>query len=481
MFAPVYEFCRGCGMFESKLSATASSTGPAADVIRFPAGQAGADDKRQRDAEAKAAEEQRKKAEEAAKTKAKKESAEEADFDRETTGRNKGALLKNRRNLHLALAKLGITIRHNEFACEDQIEGLPDHGPSLTDIAYHELYLAVSETFGLKYSEKDFDRIVRTMAWRKRFHPVRRYLDALEWDGVERLDEWLTTYLGAKDDGEEGVNRVIGRIMLIGAVRRVRKPGCKFDTMLVLEGPQYAGKSSVIRGLCPDPDWFSDNLGLQMQTKEVMEQSVGKWLIEVGELAGLRRAEVDHVKSMLARQQDESRLAYGKFRTKQPRQCVFIATTNEDHYLQDDTGNRRFLPVKVGEIDLKAIARDRDQLWAEAAHWEAKDERIYVTKELNERLKLVQREREMQDEWEGLIGAHLNETFPIKFEGVREQRTTIADVAGNALHIEKARLDSPLQKRISRCMKRCGWVFSHKSCDKRYWKRAEIVNTAKED
>ena len=168
------------------------------------------------------------------------------------------------------------------------------------------------------------------------------YLGGPKWDGALRLDKWLTTYFGAADTP---LNNALGRKTLIAAVRRLRQPGVKFDQMLVLEGTQGAGKSRALRALAGD-NWFSDNLEIGADTKRIMEIAAGKWIIEVPELSGMNRRDVEHVKAMLSRQVDEARLSYDRKTTKAPRQFILIGTTNASAYLHDDTGGRRFWPVR---------------------------------------------------------------------------------------------------------------------------------------
>ena len=386
-----------------------------------------------------------------------------------------GELLRNEYNMLLAFKKLGVQLAFNEFTGRFHIGGLKGFGPLLDDGALDELFLTVAREYDLKLAERDFDRIVRAKGRRKRFHPVRMYLSDLQWDGIDRIGEWLHAYFGAENTK---LNRAIGRIMLIAAVRRVRQPGCKFDTMLVLEGKQGAGKSRSLRALCPDPDWFTDSVTLHNSIKENMELTGGKWIVEIGELVGLGKATAGALKSTLSRQTDSARKAYGREPTDQHRQCVYIGTTNEENYLTDDTGNRRFLPVKIKQVDVDGIARDRDQLWAEAAYYEAQGEAIFLPPKLMEEAKAAQRKRGDRDEWEWPIAKHL----------VTQERTTILEVASGALQMEKARFDSRAEKQISRCMKKLGWKMTDRSHGKRYWThpdiqkfRAEVVEIEKED
>ena len=173
------------------------------------------------------------------------------------------------------------------------------------------------------------------------YHPVREYLDHLYWDGVPRLDTWLSKYLGA-DDTE--LHRAFGRCQLMAAVARVRRAGCKKDEMLVLQGPQGIGKSTALRNLASD-EWFTDTLKAGMDSKHVIELTEGRWICEMSEMDGLGYRATSAIKAMLSTQRDSSRLAYGRLTVDRPRQFVCFGSTNETAFLVDDTGNRRFWPV----------------------------------------------------------------------------------------------------------------------------------------
>lgn len=295
----------------------------------------------------------------------------------------------------------------------------------------------------------------------------------------KRLGEWLTTYLGAENTP---LNRAVGRLTLTAAVSRVWQPGCKFDTMMVLEGEQGAGKSRTVQALCPDPAMFTDSVTLRMDTKEIMELTADKWIVELGELAGLNKAETEHVKALLSRQWDEARMAYGRYKTKKPRQFIFIGTTNEATYLTDDTGNRRYFPVKVGKVDVEALKRDRNQLWAEAAFCEAKGEPIFISDpELIKAHKVLQRTREIHDEWEGMLAEWLKKDFPVSqdkldrtIKGKRLEMTVSAAADALIGKGQRVNLDSQTQKRIARCLRKCGWERSRKSDGKYLWARVDF-------
>lgn len=242
------------------------------------------------------------------------------------------------------------------------------------------------------------------------FDPVLDYLDDLAWDGTPRLDRWLSTYMGAVDTE---LNQAIGRLALIAAVRRARKPGTKFDQIVVLEGLEGRGKSTAIEVLAGREN-FSDQKILGLSDKEQQEAISGIWLYEIAELTGMRRAETDHVKAFASRTVDRARPAYGRFRVDRPRRAICFATTNDDEYLKSETGNRRFWPVVTGHIDLDGLRRDRDQIWAEAAAIEARGVSIGLPERLWHAAGAEQRERLESDEWGPAIRRYLDMPGKIK-------------------------------------------------------------------
>jgi hypothetical protein len=290
-----------------------------------------------------------------------------------------GNVLPVPKNARIAISKLGVGLRYDEFAERVRLSGLDGFGPDLSDNALIRLRLLIDEQYGVLFPMETLHQVIVDVALHHKFHPVRRYLDSLVWDRRPRLASWLMVYAGAEDSM---LNRAIGSITLMAAVRRVRKPGVKFDPMPVLQGPQGVGKSSLFRDLCPDESWFTDNLSLTGRSKEALEITLGRWIVEIAELAGLRRSEVEQIKSFQSRTEDVARKAYDRVVTARPRQFILVGTANPKKYLQDRTGNRRFLPVTVGTIDLAGLRRDRDQLWAEAAYREAEGESITLPKSL---------------------------------------------------------------------------------------------------
>lgn len=284
------------------------------------------------------------------------------------------AVKDNQHNVRIGVARLGVEARYDEFADRVTITGLEGFGPSLDDAALDRIWLLVDERFNFRPSKDLLRTVVVDDARRAQFHPVQDYLDALEWDGTPRIDTWLTDYAGARDTE---FTQAAGALWLIAAVRRVRQPGCKFDEMLILETPtQGTEKSTAFGVLAGNDDWFSDCLPLNAEPKRVIEATRGCWIIEAGELSGMRRADIEGLKGLLSRRVDKARMAYDRLSTEAPRQCVFAGTTNSIEYLKDQSGNRRFWPVRVKRFDIKALKRDRNQLWAEAAFREAQGESI---------------------------------------------------------------------------------------------------------
>tara|TARA_R110000824_G_scaffold309986_2_gene497331 strand:- start:332 stop:1249 length:918 start_codon:yes stop_codon:yes gene_type:complete len=185
----------------------------------------------------------------------------------------------------------------------------------------------------------------------------------LEWDTTTRCENLLPRYFGADDTP---LNREIGKRWMISAVARIFDPGCKVDTVLILVGPQGALKSSAFNTLALNPEWFCDTAIDFRRGNDAYEKLRGVWIYELAELSGVRRSDVESVKAFISSRRDRFREAYARCVTENPRQCVFVGTTNEVEFLSDGTGSRRFWPVTIGAIDLPALRSDVEQLWAEA-------------------------------------------------------------------------------------------------------------------
>ena len=273
----------------------------------------------------------------------------------------------------------------------------------------------LSMTYGVEFPAVRLRQALVAVADSRRFHPVKRYLEGLPpWDGVKRIDTLLTDCLQAEDNE---YSREAIRKTLVAAVARVYRPGIKFDTMLVLVGPQGAGKSTLFSVLARD--WFSDSLKMDMMNKikDAGEQLQGRWIVEIGEMSGMKKADVEAVKSFVSRQSDNYRAAFGHYTESRPRRCIIVGSTNnEEGFLRDVTGNRRFWPVlvKSGGFDQvnKVRSLDVDQIWAEAKALYDKGESLLLSEEADKLAGEAQREAMEQDDRQGLVEEYLDKLLP---------------------------------------------------------------------
>ena len=281
-----------------------------------------------------------------------------------------------------------------------------------TDDAVLRYYL--ERVYGIASKDRIFDA-VNVVATENRFHPVRDYLNGCTWDGVPRVETLLVDYLGAEDSP---YTRAVTRKALVAAVARVYRPGCKFDYMLTIRGAQGKGKSALIGKL--GGQWFSDTFST-MQGKEAYEQVHGVWIMEVGELAGMRKAEAETIKLYISKQVDRFRPAYGRRLQEFPRQCIFIGTTNETQFLRDTTGNRRFWVVDTPNEPTRDMWEELTpdtvaQIWAEAVELYKKGEKLYLTRELERAAREVQEAYEEENPRAGIIADYLDRLLPPGWE-----------------------------------------------------------------
>lgn len=332
-------------------------------------------------------------------------------FEMESSGPRAGKPAASQANIKRALELARVAFRYDLLA-DRMVMGVADADSSTFTVVedHHlaELRLQIETVFGFKSQDKYFAEIVESLARSNAFHPVRDYLDALPpWDGVPRIGSWLVEYGGAENTP---FNRAVGRIVLVAAVRRARQPGCKFDEMLILEGSQGCGKSTAVRLLAVRDEWFGDKLPLgDNDQRKQLEAISGRWIMEAGELGGMAKAEVAELKAFLSAQEDKARLAYARLPVTRKRQCVLIGTTNEETYLRDGTGNRRYWPVRVQTFDLEGLKAAVPLLWAEAAAAEAAGESIRLAPELYGDANAVQEARRVEDPFVDMLATALGD------------------------------------------------------------------------
>lgn len=345
----------------------------------------------------------------------------------------------------------------------------------LDDAVMVKLWLRIEREYGFRPGKDYFYDAVSDTARGNPYNPVCDLLDRWQGDWEERvrdaeedeaagkdtsdngrpyLDTWLIDFCGAEDTP---FNRQVGALFLMAAVRRARQPGCKFDELIIFESPQGDGKSSMLAmiaqhgmsGLRGEKlDWFTDCVPLTAEPKEVIEQTRGKWIVEIGEMSGMKKADVEHVKGFLARPDDTARASYGRLAETVPRSFICAGTTNSECYLKDLTGNRRFWPVKLGKIDMEGLRSAREQLWGEAASREAKyGASIRLDKKYWSDAAKAQEARQEANPYLDILAEQLGE---------RDGKISKADVY-QLLDLKPAQLHQTTQELITAAMKAHGW------------------------
>ncbi len=311
------------------------------------------------------------------------------------------------------------------------------------DDAELEQWLAVN--YGLRgLRSVDLPKAVLLAARRHRFHEVRDYLDSLTWDKAERLRHWLHMFLGAPDTPYV---EAVSVKWMVAAVARVFRVPVKVDNVLILEGTQGIYKSTALKVL--GGPWFTDQ-GFRFGDKDAVQLINGRWVVELAELDGLNKADSAAAKAFFARDTDRIRPPYGRNMIDFPRQCVFAGTVNHATYLRDETGNRRYWPITVTQVDIEGLRRERDQLWAEAkALFDAGTE-WWVRAGERELFELEQDQRYVGDAYEEKLRAWL-----IAHPEVTDINSM--KLMGEALGLEASKWTPPEQQRVGRIMHRIGW------------------------
>ncbi len=355
------------------------------------------------------------------------------------------------------IPRIKSSIWYDEFYCAIMTNLGQESGPGRP---WHEadtlnLMKYAQSVVGLSSIGKEaiFDAVVYHARENKK-HCVREWLESLpEWDGVPRVQGFLPSYFGAADND---YTRQVGQNFLVSLIARVMEPGCKADCMIILEGIQGLLKSSALRALAGE-QWFGE-LTVELENKDALMITQGKWLVEIPELDSIVKAEPEAVKRYLSTQTDRFRPPYGRFVEEFPRQFISAGTTNAHDYLKDQTGGRRFWPVACQKVDLDGIRRDREQLFSEAlAALKLGCEFWIVPESAKEEVDA----RTERDPWEDILRHWLI--------GKTEQ-LTIPKIADDCFSIPASGVHSGVSRRIASIMRRSGWVH-HRDMTRKYWVR----------
>lgn len=387
-------------------------------------------------------------------------------------GRPKSTL----KNVHLILCgEAGLDIfKRDEFAGIDYYARVAPWGgvvgQEVRDIDLVHIKFWLASHYRFEPPSSMILEAIQKISSTNQFHPVKQYLAKTEWDGVERIDDWLTTYLGAV--GPREYLKAVGRKTLCAMIGRVMRPGVKYDQVLVLEGPQGCGKSTAVRTL--SEPWFTDAM-INIGDKDAVLSMRSAWVMELGELSSMRKADIDQLKQFISQPTDRIRVPYGKLTESFPRQCIFIGTTNSSEYLKDTTGNRRFWPVQVTQCDFDALKADRDQLLAEARFaWEL-GEPLYIEDSRVEKLAMREQDaRVFVDEWVGMLESFLkkeHENFPT-------DKFTISDLFSDFGAWPGQPATPPNQMRVANVLRVLGYAklrMRNKDSRKVFWVKKEEI------
>ncbi len=364
------------------------------------------------------------------------------------------ATFNNAINCFNTMDDLKTIVKHNSFSNEIEIIRNPpwktrDPTPkSLDDEDLIGIKKYICNTKRIEFTKNTLNEAVIISSLENIYHPVRDYLNGLNWDGVERLDTWLHTYLHA-DNNE--YTRLIGKMTLVAAVARIFRPGIKYDHMLILEGAQGLGKSEVFKIL--GGEWFAE-IQLIDRDKEIVDKMLGVWFGEVAEMASFNKKDIETLKGFLTTSKDKVRLSYDRRSKFFRRQGIFVGTINKEDdigYFKDKTGNRRFFPVTVGNIDFDGLKAGRDQLFAEAIHAYKEGYKIFIKREM---MHIVTKEQEARlevDPWEEKIKEWALNT-------IGSSKVKIIHIWERCLGMPAGHINQASRNRISRCLKRLEYI-----------------------
>lgn len=349
--------------------------------------------------------------------------------------------------------KLKGLFQYNIFLSRTEITKMPpwgmfgDYPKAMDDADVISLKTFLIETYRVEFSVTTLSEALVQISHEKSYDPVRDYLNSLKWDGVERVKSWLFDYAKVEPSA---YTEFVGKITLVAAVARIFKPGIKYDYMLVLEGAQDIGKSMLVKALGGN---YYKEISMTERDKETVEKLQGAWIVEVAELAVFKKRDIESLKAFITCAEDMQRLPYERRSKTFPRRNIFIGTINPDNngYLSDSTGNRRFLPVEcLGNLDVVGLQKVRDQLWAEACCIFHSGFDLYLPKDSEIAAQALQTQtgRQTQDEWTDLIAHYL----------IGKDKVRGIDIWTECLKGFSSDFDRFKQVRVADCMMKLGWL-----------------------
>lgn len=322
------------------------------------------------------------------------------------------------------------------------------------DLDYHHLRAHLERCGAMPWSKEILHGQVAATARLARFDSAQDWLDTLTWDGVDRVESFAAAYLGADDSP---YTRALGLYLWSALAGRIISPGCKADMVPILVGPQGAGKSRAIAAIAPSSDAYCE-ISLDTKDDDLARLIAGKLIGEISELRGLKSREAEHIKAFVSRQVDERVEKYKEFTLRRPRRIVMIGTTNEDAFLADRTGNRRWLPLRVGQIDVDRIEADREQLWAEAAALYRAGGIEYRDVEDLAREGEITQDYEVDDSWPALVARWLDAGDSVTAKPRSAPYLLSADVLLGALGIEARAAKRQDEMRLGQAMRDLGYA-----------------------
>jgi putative DNA primase/helicase len=327
----------------------------------------------------------------------------------------------------------------------------PLKGEPMRDVHLGYVQHWLAKNAGPDFSDGAVSRAIESAARTNIIHPVRAYLESITWDGKDRLADWTHTYCGAE---RNEYHQAVSTWWMISAVARIFDPGCQADHVLILESrTQGMGKSQAVRALAfsdvRDRNWFLPQLP-DIRNKDAGHALQGSWICEIGELDAIKGVGATRVKDFISRPVDKYRPSYGRYFVTRPRQCVFVGTTNEEAYLTDASGARRFWPVKCTEdpFDIELLKMHRDQLWAEAVHRYRDGEQWWPTPELTGLVREQTEDRYAIDDWHNKVETYL----------FGKDSVTTEQVLEHGIGMELARIEHRHSFRIGKIMRQIGWI-----------------------